>query len=106
MVGRQVQREREMDAVCSFIGHQLFGNAMELRRRIWKIRDRLFVRAICRANKIIWRFRGTLMAGQKLRAIVGEKRYHGLILSVAALKDALRFQSVQVETIKERELAF
>ena len=73
MVGRQVERERELDAVCSFISHQLFGNAVELRRRIRKVSDCFFVRAIRRADKIIGRLRGTLMAGQELRAIVGQE---------------------------------
>ena len=106
VVGRQVKRERELDAVCSFVSHKLFGNAMKLRRRIGKVSDRLFVRAIRRADKIIGRLGGALMAGKELRAIVGEKRHDGLILAIAALKDALRFQGVQVKAIQERELAF
>src|SRR6266700_1196747 len=106
MVRRQIERERELNAVRAFVSDKLFGDPVQLRRRVRELAQCFLVLASSRTHKVIWRFGGTLMPGDKPCPIIRSECHYGLILSIVALEDALGFLRLQIETIQERELAF
>ena len=83
-------------------GVEVFKKAVSNARPILEVRARRVGGATYQVPTEVRPARSLALA---MRWLIGEKRYHGLILAVAALKKALGFQRVQVEAIKERELA-
>src|ERR1051326_7867502 len=106
VVGGQIERERKINAVGALVGHKLLGNALELRRGIRKVGERLLLGAVGSANKVVRRLSRAFMPGEKLCAVIAQQSHGSFIMPFLALEDALGFAGFKIEAVEEGELAF
>src|SRR5258708_23019974 len=80
VIRRQVEGKGKLYAVCTLVGHDLLGDAAELRRGIGEAGQRSLVSATGAADKVVARLGGTLVLSDETFSISRSQRDHAFVL--------------------------
>ena len=99
VIGRQIKREGQLNAVFAFVTHKR-------RRRVGEAGQGLFVVAAGAANEIVGRRGLGFITGDKLRAIISQQRLESFIAVLVAAEEAFGLERGEIEFVEKGLVAF